>query len=140
VVLTLHLPLRPLSQGIYYAYIALNDLQGRLGMSREDAKNEGACTLLGYTRYLSGHVLGRGWESDLKCIPSARCRTIAEAIMYPNTGTGKKIKPSRCRSSGCGLQFGGAENDRLAIRLQSSNTLFSAARTSNSRCLVLYLV
>jgi hypothetical protein len=40
----------------------------------------------------------------------------------------------------CGLQFGGAENDLLAIRLQSSNTLFSAARTSNSRCLVLYLV
>jgi hypothetical protein len=28
----------------------------------------------------------------------------------------------------------------LAIRLQSSNTLFSAARTSNSRCLVRYLV
>ena len=53
-----------------------------------------------------------------------------------------KIKPS-IRSSGCGLQFGGAENDLLAIRLQSSNTLFSVARTSNSRCLVLsalYLV
>jgi hypothetical protein len=30
--------------------------------------------------------------------------------------------------------------DLLAIGLQSSNTLFSAARTSNSRCLVLYLV
>jgi hypothetical protein len=36
------------------------------------------------------------------------------------------------------LQFGDAENGLLAIRLQSSNTLFSAARTSNSRCLVLY--
>jgi hypothetical protein len=87
VVLTLHLciPLRPLSQGIYY--IALNDLQGRLGMSREDAQNEGACALLGYTRVPSSHVLGRGWESDLKCIPSARCRTTAEAIMYPRTYT-----------------------------------------------------
>jgi hypothetical protein len=39
-----------------------------------------------------------------------------------------KIKPN-IRSLGCGLQlqFGGAENDLLAIRLQSSNTLFSAA-------------
>jgi hypothetical protein len=44
------------------------------------------------------------------------------------------------RSLGCGLQFGGAENDLLAIMLQSSMTLFSAARTSNSRCLVPYLV
>jgi hypothetical protein len=33
------------------------------------------------------------------------------------------------RSLGCGLQFGGAENDLLAIRLQSSKTFFSAART-----------
>jgi hypothetical protein len=49
----------------------------------------------------------------------------------------QKNKP-KCRSSGCGLQFGGAENDLLAIRLQSSNTLFSAARKSNSRCLVLW--
>jgi hypothetical protein len=32
------------------------------------------------------------------------------------------------------------KNDLLAIGLKSSNTLFSAARTSNSRCLVLYLV
>jgi hypothetical protein len=40
----------------------------------------------------------------------------------------------------CGLQYGGAENDLLAIRLKSSKTLFSVARTSNSRCLVLYLV
>jgi hypothetical protein len=38
-----------------------------------------------------------------------------------------KIK-RKCRSLGCGLQFGGAENDLLAIRLPSSNTLFSAAR------------
>jgi hypothetical protein len=50
-----------------------------------------------------------------------------------------KIKRN-IQSLGCGLQFGGAENDLLAIRLQSSNTLFSAARTSNSRCLMLYLV
>jgi hypothetical protein len=47
-----------------------------------------------------------------------------------------KIK-RKCRSLlGCGLQFGGAENDLLAIRLQILKTLFSAARTSNSRCLV----
>jgi hypothetical protein len=51
----------------------------------------------------------------------------------------RKIK-RKGRSSGCGLQVGGAENGLLAIRLQSSMTLFSAARTSNSRCLVLYLV
>jgi hypothetical protein len=51
----------------------------------------------------------------------------------------QKIK-RKGRSPGCGLQYGGAENDLLAIRLQSSMTLFSAARTSNSRCLVLYLV
>jgi hypothetical protein len=38
------------------------------------------------------------------------------------------------------LQVGGAENGLLAIRLQNPMTLFSAARTSNSRCLVLYLV
>jgi hypothetical protein len=49
-------------------------------------------------------------------------------------------KQRNIRSSGCGLQVGGAESDLLAIRPQSSNTLFSAARTSNSRCLVLYLV
>jgi hypothetical protein len=49
-------------------------------------------------------------------------------------------KSEKGRSLGCGLQFGGAENDLLAIGLQSSMTLFSAARTSNSRCFVLYLV
>jgi hypothetical protein len=50
----------------------------------------------------------------------------------------KKNKPD-LRSPGCGLKFGGAENDDLlAIRLQSSNTLFSVARTSNSMCLVLW--
>jgi hypothetical protein len=38
-----------------------------------------------------------------------------------------KIK-RKFRSLGCGLQFGGAENELLAIRLQSSNTLFSATR------------
>jgi hypothetical protein len=48
----------------------------------------------------------------------------------------RKIK-RKGRSLGCGLQFGDAENDLLAIRLQSSNTLFGvAARTSNSRCVV----
>jgi hypothetical protein len=46
-------------------------------------------------------------------------------------------KERNIRSLGCGLQFGGAENDLLAIRLQSSMALFSAARTSNSRCLML---
>ena len=51
------------------------------------------------------------------------------------TRTLAKVKPN-IRSLGCGLKFGGAENDLLAIRLQSSKTLFSAARTSNSRCLV----
>jgi hypothetical protein len=38
-----------------------------------------------------------------------------------------KIK-RKGRSSGCGLQYGGAENDLLAIRLKSSMALFSAAR------------
>jgi hypothetical protein len=47
----------------------------------------------------------------------------------------RKIKHN-IRSLGCGLQFGGAENGLLAIRLQSSNTLFGVVRTSNSRCLV----
>jgi hypothetical protein len=50
----------------------------------------------------------------------------------------KKKKPKKMSIVGCGLQFGGAENDLLAIRLQSSNTIFSVARTSNSRCLVLW--
>jgi hypothetical protein len=54
----------------------------------------------------------------------------------------QKIKPDiRSWPLGCGLQFGDAGNDLLAgIGLQSSNTLFSAARTrtSNSRCLVLW--
>jgi hypothetical protein len=71
----------------------------------------------------------------------------------PECGAGRASQPRKMveyehwhkikrkgRSSGCGLQLGGAENDLLAIRLQSSNTLFSTARTSNSRCLVLYLV
>jgi hypothetical protein len=39
----------------------------------------------------------------------------------------QKFKPG-CRSLGCGLQFGGAENDLLAIRLQSSNTHTSQRR------------
>ena len=49
----------------------------------------------------------------------------------------RRKKQRKGRSSGCRLQVGDAENDLLAIRLQSSNTLFSVARTSNSRCLVL---
>jgi hypothetical protein len=50
-------------------------------------------------------------------------------------------KPKRKgQSSGCRLQVGGAENGLLAIRLQTSNALFSAAGASNLRCLVLYLV
>jgi hypothetical protein len=48
----------------------------------------------------------------------------------------QKNKPNT-RSLGCRLQSGGAENGLLAIRLQSSNTLFSAARTSNSSVEVL---
>jgi hypothetical protein len=55
----------------------------------------------------------------------------------------RRKKQRKGRSSGCGLQVGGAENDLLAIRLQSSITLFSVARPSTSRCLVLsalYLV
>jgi hypothetical protein len=46
-------------------------------------------------------------------------------------------KNRKGRSSGCRLQVGGAEKGLLAIRLQSPMALFSAARTSNSRCLVL---
>jgi hypothetical protein len=38
----------------------------------------------------------------------------------------QKIKPD-IRALGCGLQFGGAENDLVATRLQSSNTHFSVA-------------
>jgi hypothetical protein len=52
----------------------------------------------------------------------------ASPAKWSNTNTGKKNKPN-IRSLGCGLQFGGAENDLLAIRLQSSKILFSAART-----------
>jgi hypothetical protein len=39
-------------------------------------------------------------------------------------------KKRSCRSSGCGLQVGGAENGLLAIMLQSPMTLFSVARTT----------
>jgi hypothetical protein len=70
----------------------------------------------------------RGWQGQQqpRKMANGRIRTLA-----------KKIKP-KGRSPGCGLQLGGAENDLLAIRLQSSTTLVSAARTSNSRsrCLV----
>jgi hypothetical protein len=47
----------------------------------------------------------------------------------------KKNKP-KCRSSGCRLQFGGAEKSPSAITLQSSNTLFSAARRAIQSALV----
>jgi hypothetical protein len=33
----------------------------------------------------------------------------------------------KCRSLGCGLQLGGAENDLLAIALQNSSTIFRHA-------------
>jgi hypothetical protein len=38
----------------------------------------------------------------------------------------KKNKP-KCRSSGCGLQFGGAEKSCSAITLQNSSTIFRHA-------------
>jgi hypothetical protein len=69
---------------------------------------------------------GGAWGS------TSRNAGLAKMVEYEHW---QKIKP-KCRSSGCGLQFGDAGNDLLAIRLQSSKTLFSAARTSNSRCLV----
>jgi hypothetical protein len=59
---------------------------------------------------------------------------------WPNTNEHWRKKKRNTRSLGCGLQFGGAKNDLLAIRLQSSKTPFGVARTSNSTCLVLYLV
>jgi hypothetical protein len=37
-----------------------------------------------------------------------------------------KIK-RKCRSLGCGLQFGGAENSLLAIALQNSSIIFRHA-------------
>jgi hypothetical protein len=46
----------------------------------------------------------------------------------------QKNKP-KCRSSGCRLQFGGAEKRPSTSKLQNSSTFFSHARTSNSRCL-----
>jgi hypothetical protein len=57
----------------------------------------------------------------------------ASPAKWSHTNTGKK-KPRKGRSSGCRLQVGGAENDLLAIRPQSSNTPFSVApRESWSR-------
>jgi hypothetical protein len=65
----------------------------------------------------------RGWQGQP--------RKIVECEHHEaNTGTNSSENDD-CWAVG-GLQFGGAENDLLAIRLQSSNTLFSAARTSNS--------
>jgi hypothetical protein len=50
----------------------------------------------------------------------------ASPATWPNTDTGKKIK-RKCRSLGCGLQLGGAENCLLAIALQNSSTIFRHA-------------
>jgi hypothetical protein len=51
----------------------------------------------------------------------------------------KKNKP-KCRSSGCRLQFGGAEKRPSASKLQNPRTHSSHARTSNSRCFLCVLV
>jgi hypothetical protein len=56
----------------------------------------------------------------------------ASPTKWPNTQTLAK-KQLGCRSSGCRLQVGGAENGLLAIRLQNVKTPFSVARTSNLR-------
>jgi hypothetical protein len=61
----------------------------------------------------------------------------ASPAKWSNTNTGTKSSENVGRwAVGCNLVV--LKNDLLAIRLQSSNTLFSAARTSNSRCLVLW--
>jgi hypothetical protein len=44
----------------------------------------------------------------------------------PQNGRIRTLAEKKAEMSVVGLQFGGAENDLLAIRLQSSNTLFSA--------------
>jgi hypothetical protein len=67
-------------------------------------------------------------------------------VDQPECGAGRQGQPRKmveyehwrkkkrsCRSPGCGLQVGGAENGLLAIRLQSSMALFSAAGASNLR-------
>jgi hypothetical protein len=65
----------------------------------------------------------------------------ASPAKWSNTKTvAKKTSQNVDRRAVRGLKFGGAENDLLAIRLQCSNTLFSAARTSKSMCLVSALV
>jgi hypothetical protein len=97
--------------------------------------NEGSDLLLSSERGAGGVVLvskeevalgrkggGGAWGST--------SRNAGLAGPAPQNGrirTLAKQQPS-CRSSGCRLQVGGAENDLLAIRLQSSKTLFSAAR------------
>jgi hypothetical protein len=58
----------------------------------------------------------RGWQGQP--LLNGRIQTLAK-------------KQLGCRSSGCRLQVGGAENGLLAIRQQNVKTLFSAARTSN---------
>jgi hypothetical protein len=62
----------------------------------------------------------------------------ASPAKWSNTNTGKKSSQNVLgrRAVGCNLVVLKMAFD-LAIRLQSSNTLFSAAHTSNSRCLVL---
>jgi hypothetical protein len=57
----------------------------------------------------------------------------------------QKIKP-KCRSSGCGLEFGGAENDLLAIRLPSRprppglapDCLMRRIKWSSALCILLF--
>jgi hypothetical protein len=65
----------------------------------------------------------------------------ASPAKWSNTNTGEKNSETfGCRAvqvATRGLQFGGAENGLLAIMLQNPMALFSAARTRNSRCLVL---
>jgi hypothetical protein len=63
----------------------------------------------------------RGWQGQPR-----------KMVEYENW---QKNKP-KCRSSGCRLQFGGAEKSPSAITLQSSNTLFSAARRAIQSALV----
>jgi hypothetical protein len=64
----------------------------------------------------------------------------ASPANWSNTNTGEKKKPN-IRSSGCRLQFDGAENGLLAIALQNSSTIFRhAVRATQARCLVSALV
>jgi hypothetical protein len=65
----------------------------------------------------------------------------ASPATWSNTNTGEKSSEEVGRwDVGCNVVVLKRTCDLLAIRLQSSKILFSAARTSNSRCLVHYLV